>query len=73
MKTNFFYEVYHYSLHVIKVFFGINSYYALKHHRRQKLLERMRKFNDSNHRTIDKTDNNDKPVKPKYPFPPHVS
>jgi|WetSurMetagenome_2_1015567.scaffolds.fasta_scaffold1326408_1 hypothetical protein len=71
MKKNFLYEAYHYSLHLIKLFFGIDSYYAMRNHHRSKLKDRMLKFNDSNHRSIDENDS-DTRKKSKFPFPPHT-
>lgn len=71
MKRNFLFEAYHYSLHVIKVFLGIDSYYPLRHHRRQKLKEMLIKFNPMNDDNRDKPEDSQSPRKPKYPFPPN--
>jgi hypothetical protein len=66
-------EVFQYSLHVIKIFFGFESNYHYRHHKRRKLSQRLTRFMTVNHRSIDESTENDIKAKVKYPYPPNTN
>jgi hypothetical protein len=71
MKENFFYEAYHYTLHVFKIFLGLGSNYHMPHHKPRKLIQRLNKNLISNYRSLDDTQSPDLTPKDKLPFPPN--
>ncbi|HNX00916.1 MAG TPA: hypothetical protein PLE74_09910 [Candidatus Cloacimonadota bacterium] len=72
MKHNIVYEAYHWLKHVVRVFLGMNSYYYMRNHKRQRLTDNLRKTLHIDH-VVNREDQNLQKNDRSFPYPPHTS